>query len=169
MRVTLADFAIASSHTAFVPLKRYRFIVRNDGSLGHELLILPPVKPGLMTPEAMRALALGVVEARDLPPGGSHVLDLAFDRAYPAGTLELACHIVGHYEAGQRLPIVVGWGAARVTPAFSIDRLRRSSALTDAARPGFRPGRAACRFQAGTALGPRPHRGTSRGRSTEAG
>ncbi len=107
VQVTLADFAIASSHTAFVPLRRYRFIVRNDGSLGHELLVVPPVKPGLMTPEAMRVLALGVIEARNLPPGGSHVLDLAFDKAYPAGTLELACHILGHYEAGQRLPIVV--------------------------------------------------------------
>jgi len=107
VHVTLADFAIASSQSAFVPLKRYRFIVRNDGSLAHELLVLPPVKPGLMTPEAMRALALGVVEARNLPPGGGHVLDLAFDKAYPAGALELACHILGHYEAGQRLPIVV--------------------------------------------------------------
>ena len=55
----------------------------------------------------MRAGALGVIEARNLPPGRGYVLELVFDKAYPAGSLELACHILGHHEAGQHLPIIV--------------------------------------------------------------
>ena len=107
VRVTIVEFAVTSSRTTFVAGQRYRFVVANEGTLPHELLVIPPLRPGAVSLEASRARALGVIEARNLAPGGTHALDLAFDRAYPAGSLELACHIVGHYEAGQRLPIVV--------------------------------------------------------------
>jgi uncharacterized cupredoxin-like copper-binding protein len=34
-------------------------------------------------------------------------MDYTFTKAYPAGTLEFACHLSGHYEAGMHLPITV--------------------------------------------------------------
>ena len=107
VRVTLVEFAIMSARTTFVSGQRYRFVVTNEGTLPHELLVVRPARPGLPWSEEMRAGALGVIEARNLPPGSGYVLNLVFDKPYPSGSLEFACHILGHYEAGQHLPIIV--------------------------------------------------------------
>lgn len=107
VRVTISEGAIVSTQTAFVAGVPYSFIVSNKGGMNHEFLVMPPVRPGSMSHEAMWGLALGAIYERDLPAGGIQVTTIVFEKAYPAGTLELACHILGHYEAGQRLPIVV--------------------------------------------------------------
>lgn len=65
-----------------------------------------------MFPEAtsmseLDAMALATVEEDDLGPGKTHTLELTFTQAYPAGTLEFACHLPGHYELGMELPISV--------------------------------------------------------------
>ena len=43
----------------------------------------------------------------DLPPGATETLEITFTTPAPAGTLELACYVPGHYEAGMHLPIAV--------------------------------------------------------------
>ncbi len=53
-------------------------------------------------------MALATVEEDDLHPGQTQTLDFTFAKAYPAGTLEFACHLPGHYELGMELPITVG-------------------------------------------------------------
>ena len=60
-----------------------------------------------MAMEEMDRMALMVVDEDDLPPGGSETSEMTFSRAYGEGEIELACHVLGHYETGMRLPIQV--------------------------------------------------------------
>jgi len=48
-----------------------------------------------------------MIEADELTPGATKSFDYTFNETAPAGTLEFACHIPGHYEAGMNLPITV--------------------------------------------------------------
>jgi len=52
-------------------------------------------------------MALAYVEEDELPPGAIQTMDYTFTEPAPAGSLELDCHIEGHYEAGMVLPITV--------------------------------------------------------------
>lgn len=108
VQVTVGDFWIESSQTTFQPGTPYRFVVTNEGRAVHEFMVVSPMLTAAMSMEEMDEMALGVIDYRELPPGATTVLDLTFDQAYPAGSLELSCHVPGHYESGMRLPIVVG-------------------------------------------------------------
>lgn len=106
--VTLRDFAIESSLTSFKVGVPYHFIITNEGAIDHELMIIQPMMPGMdMTMEEMDAMALAYVEEDELTPGATQTLDYTFTEPAPAGSLEMSCHIEGHYEAGMRLPITV--------------------------------------------------------------
>jgi len=71
-------------------------------------MIMEPMMPGMdMTMEEMDAMALAFVEEDELTPGVTQTLDYTFTEPAPAGSLELGCHIEGHYEAGMLLPITV--------------------------------------------------------------
>lgn len=108
VEVTLTDFKIESSLDTFEVGVLYHFIITNEGQVNHELMIMEPMMPGMkMTMEEMDAMALAYVEEDELPPGATQTLDYTFTEPAPPGSLELDCHIEGHYEAGMVLPITV--------------------------------------------------------------
>lgn len=101
------EFSFTSSLTTFKVGVPYHFVVRNVGDEEHEFMIVMPIAAGTMDMEAMDELAVGHIEEDDLLAGDTSSVDVTFDKAYPAGTLEFACHIEQHYEKGMLLPIVV--------------------------------------------------------------
>ena len=105
VKVTLTDFKIESSLTTFSVGVPYHFTIVNNGSVAHEFVIMPPADPA--SAAAARAKAVLVVAENDLQAGATKTVDYTFTTAAPDGTLEMACHITGHYEAGMHLPIVV--------------------------------------------------------------
>jgi uncharacterized cupredoxin-like copper-binding protein len=107
--ITLDDFKITSSLTDFKVGTPYHFTVTNKGAVPHEIFIMP-VATDSMTPDQVQALkgsGLDSIMADDLSAGATKTMDYTFTKAYPAGTLEFACHLPGHYEAGMHLPITV--------------------------------------------------------------
>lgn len=106
VQVTLSEFKIESSMTTFSTGVPYRFVVTNKGTVNHEFAVISPMA-GAVTPEQVQQTALARISGDDLPPGATKTLDYTFTQAAPAGNLEFACHLPGHYEAGMHLPIVV--------------------------------------------------------------
>lgn len=108
VEVTLTEFGIESSLDTFEVGVPYHFIITNEGAINHELMIMEPMMPGMdMSMEEMDAMALAFVEEDELTPGTTQTLDYTFTEPAPAGSLELGCHIAGHYEAGMAVPITV--------------------------------------------------------------
>ena len=109
VEVTLTDFGIESNLDTFEVGVPYHFIITNDGQVNHELMIMQPMMEGMMdmTMEEMDAMALAYVEEDELTPGTTQTLDYTFTEPAATGSLELGCHIEGHYEAGMKLPITV--------------------------------------------------------------
>lgn len=101
------EYSFTSSVTTFTVGVPYHFVVQNVGDEEHELMVVMPIAAGTMDMEAMDEMAVGHIEEDDLLAGDTASVDVTFDQAYPAGTLELACHIEQHYERGMVLPIVV--------------------------------------------------------------
>jgi uncharacterized cupredoxin-like copper-binding protein len=99
VKVTLTDFKVESSLTTFSVGTPYHFVITNNGSVAHEILI--------MAPGGDRSQALLTVGEKDLQAGATKAVDYTFTTAAPDGKLEFACHISGHYEAGMHLPLVV--------------------------------------------------------------
>ena len=106
VQVTLNDFSIQSSLTTFTVGTPYHFVVSNKAGDQHEFVIMPPVADPSQL-DAERKLAVASISSQQLKPGATATLDVTFTKAAPAGTLEFACHLPGHYEAGMKLPIVV--------------------------------------------------------------
>jgi uncharacterized cupredoxin-like copper-binding protein len=104
--VTETEFKIEASMTTFQVGVPYHFIVTNNGTVNHEFDIMPPEPAD--TPETqVQAEALARLTQDKLPPGTTATLDYTFTQAYPAGSLEFACHVPGHYDAGMHTPIIV--------------------------------------------------------------
>ena len=106
VNLTLSEFKIDSSLTTFTQGVTYHFVVKNTGVANHELYIMP-VMAGDMTDQAAKDAALAGLAASDLPAGTTKSFDYTFTKAYPAGALELACHVAGHYDSGMHTPITV--------------------------------------------------------------
>ena len=84
----------------------YHFVVTNKGAVAHEFVIMP-LEQGTQGSEAqLPSTALAGIAGKDLPTGATKTLDYTFTQA-PAGGLEFACHLPGHYEAGMHTPITV--------------------------------------------------------------
>jgi uncharacterized cupredoxin-like copper-binding protein len=107
VQVTLTDFKIDASLTTFSTGVPYHFVVTNKGAVNHEFMIMPPTQGETDTETAMPKPALAGILGKDLTPGATKTLDYTFTQAAPAGSLEFACHLPGHYDAGMHLPIVV--------------------------------------------------------------
>jgi uncharacterized cupredoxin-like copper-binding protein len=106
--VTLTDFGIQSSLNEFKVGVPYHFVVTNDGAIEHELMVMPVVDPASgMTMAQMDDMAMGMIEEDDMPSGATGTMDITFTEPAAAGTLEFACHVPGHYEAGMHAPITV--------------------------------------------------------------
>ena len=106
VQITLSVNKLASSLTTFTVGVPYHFIVTNKDAVEHEFMIMPPVAPQTTSAEIDK-LTLVHIEESGLPANTKQTADYTFTKAYVAGTLEFACHLPGHYEAGMRLPIVV--------------------------------------------------------------
>ena len=107
VQVTATDFAFQSSLTDFEVGVPYHFVVTNNGQTEHEFMIVKPIPAGSMDMEQMDQMAIGHIEEDDLQPGDTATVDVTFTEPAPAGTLEMACHLPGHYESGMLLPITV--------------------------------------------------------------
>lgn len=107
IKVTATEMKIESDYTTFKVGVPYHFEVTSEGAIPHEVMLIQPIEGGTMTMEDMDAMALGMVEAEDLPPGATASFDYTFTSDDLAGPLELACHVEDHYEAGMFLPITV--------------------------------------------------------------
>ncbi len=105
VQITLTDFKIDSSVTDFSVGVPYHFVITNKGATAHEFYIMPPADAS--TADSKKSQAVVAVTQSDLPAGGSKTVDYTFTTAAPAGTLEMACHVAGHYEAGMHLAITV--------------------------------------------------------------
>ena len=105
VNITLSDFVISSSLTTFKVGVPYHFVVKNTASMAHEVYI-DPVDPNL-TPDTAKSEALAGLGPDIMVAGASGSFDYTFSKAYPAGTIEFACHLPGHYEAGMHTGIVV--------------------------------------------------------------
>jgi hypothetical protein len=104
--VTLTEFKIASSLDTFQVNVPYHFVVTNQGSVEHEFYIMPP-ESAQITQDQVKQEALAGIPAAQLQPGQTATLDYTFTKAATPGTLEFACHLPAHYEAGMNLPITV--------------------------------------------------------------
>ncbi len=102
--VTLTDFKIASDQMQFKVGVPYHFVVVNKGAVEHEVMIAPPMTPG-MTLEQIDDAQL--FEASDLEVGQTKTVDYIFKASALNGKWEFACHEPGHYEAGMKLPVTI--------------------------------------------------------------
>ncbi len=106
VKITLTEFKIDVSTTSYKVGVPYHFVITNSGSVPHEFDIMPP-QSGQLTPEQVQKSALAHLSQNDLAVGATVSLDYTFSQEYPQGTLEFACHLPGHYEAGMTVPIEV--------------------------------------------------------------
>lgn len=107
VNVTLSDFKVQSSQTAFVPGQTYHFVVTNDGNTKHEFMVIPPMSPGMNDMQQMDKMALYYISSDQLPSKASKSFDYTFPSSAAQLSLEFSCHLPGHYEAGMHLPITV--------------------------------------------------------------
>jgi uncharacterized cupredoxin-like copper-binding protein len=104
--VTLSDFKVSSSTTTFSAGTPYHFVVTNNGKTVHELMVLPSMEGmGSMSMDDMHKQSLAMIDS--IAPGESKTVNITFPSSSVGSSLELACHLPGHYEAGMKLPITV--------------------------------------------------------------
>ena len=104
--VTLSDFKVSAPTTTFSAGTHYHFVVTNNGMMTHEFMILPSMAGmGSMSMDDMHKQSLVMIDS--IAPGESKTVDVTFPSSSIGGSLELACHLPGHYEAGMKLPITI--------------------------------------------------------------
>lgn len=106
VKITETEFSIEASMTTFQVGVPYHFIVTNNGTVNHEFDIMPP-EPADTPENQVQQESLARLTQDELPAGTTATLDYTFTKAYPAGSLEFACHVPGHYDAGMHTPIIV--------------------------------------------------------------
>ena len=87
--VSMSEFRVEMGQTDLPVGVPVTFNITNDGAIEHELILEPL--------DVINEPLSEDVEARAIQPGDSASFTFTFDEA---GTLQLACHIAGHYEAG---------------------------------------------------------------------
>ena len=105
--IDAGDYFFKSSLTTFKVGVPYHFVVHNTGTETHEFMVGEPIAAGAMTMEMMDGLAVAHIEENDLKVQQTATVDVTFSKPYPAGMIELSCHVRNHYEKGMHLPIVV--------------------------------------------------------------
>jgi uncharacterized cupredoxin-like copper-binding protein len=110
VKVTLSEMKIELSMTTFEVGVPYRFIVTNAGKVPHEMMLMPPSMDGktmsTMPMTQLDTMALTHIHDSDLAPGAKWIVEYTFTRQN-AGTLEVACYLPGHYDAGMYRAISV--------------------------------------------------------------
>lgn len=109
VEITLTDFGVESPVTSFGVGQPYRFVITNEGAINHEFVIMRPLTEDdmAMGRHGNMEEALLEVAEEELPPGATVTVEYTFTEPMGAGSLEFACHVEGHYEAGMRMPMTV--------------------------------------------------------------
>ncbi len=84
VNVTLSDFAITPSQTAFMTGRKYHFVVTNKGPSAHEFMALKPMDMamgGAMSMDDMHKSALFYIDESQLPSGATKTIDYTFTTA----------------------------------------------------------------------------------------
>ena len=103
--VTLGEFSVTSSLTEFKVNQSYRFVVKNEGAIPHELMVLPDMTNiGKRDMEERHHVALAVVSEEDLGPGATAEVQVMFTEP---GRYLLGCALPAHFDAGMKLAITV--------------------------------------------------------------
>ncbi|MBI3739211.1 MAG: hypothetical protein HY258_09220 [Chloroflexi bacterium] len=111
VNVTLTDFKVQSSVTEFKPGVMYHFVVKNEGQVAHEFMIMPITMDNMgmtnlssMSMEEKDSMALMMIPQEQLAPGATTKADYTFT-SMPQGNIEIVCTLPGHYEAGMHMPV----------------------------------------------------------------
>jgi uncharacterized cupredoxin-like copper-binding protein len=104
VQVTLTDFKVNSSLTSFAVNKPYHFVVTNRGATEHEFMITPAMMKGMDMGDA-HSQALVMIDK--IPAGETKSVDYTFTKQSAQGSLEMACHLSGHYDLGMAQAIEV--------------------------------------------------------------
>ena len=105
INVTLAEYTIPSSETAFHAGMTYFFVVANRGHVVHEFMIMPQKPDGSELPPDLQYKGQ-LIEIEQIAPGTTMTINYTFSPS-AAGRYEIACQMRGHYQAGMKLPIRV--------------------------------------------------------------
>jgi predicted lipoprotein with Yx(FWY)xxD motif/uncharacterized cupredoxin-like copper-binding protein len=97
--VTLTEYAITPSTTAFKVGRPYTFVVTNVGAITHEMVL----EPAGVDDEPLE-IGGHEAEVENVDPGQTGTLTWTFTTP---GDYQLACHVKGHYEAGMVVTIHV--------------------------------------------------------------
>jgi uncharacterized cupredoxin-like copper-binding protein len=101
--VSLKEMSISLSRT-HVPAGKVSFVVRNMGSIEHEMVVVRKPRSGKLRIVHFKAAEDGSVgEVEDVPAGKARKLTLALQR----GRYLLICNMPGHYQLGMRAEIAV--------------------------------------------------------------
>ena len=103
VKVSLVEFRIHSSVTAFHANTHYYFVVSNVGHDIHEFMIMPDKPDGSPLPPDEQYKGM-LIELEPILPGSTWKTNFTFQTA---GRYEIACQMGRHYLAGMRLPITV--------------------------------------------------------------
>jgi|GEM_PF-2330 len=116
VQVTLREFSITLDPPVLVPGRRYRFVIRNEGAIAHDLHLLPGGASAALLADGPHGHTsedgsvatdhpddVLYVAAVDLPPGAEVRRTATIPIDAPA--LEAACHVDGHIAAGMVAPI----------------------------------------------------------------
>ena len=112
VNVTLKEFSVQSSVTDFQPGVPYHFIVKNEGQIPHEFMIMPMTMQGMHMPgmpemsmEERDQAALMMIPEEQLKPGAVVEADYTFETAPRDTDIEIVCTLPGHLEAGMHKPV----------------------------------------------------------------
>lgn len=107
--ITLSDFAITSSVTAFKAGIPYHFTVVNTGIFDHELMLMSTtMKTMNMKNMPMSEMdQMSLVSLERMKPGVSRTFDYTFLLSKTGPQPELSCHMAKHYERGMHLDLTV--------------------------------------------------------------
>jgi uncharacterized cupredoxin-like copper-binding protein len=107
VQITLVDYKITSNVMEFKPGVGYHFVVKNNGKVKHEFMIMPKSFGAMdnMSMSDMDKMALTQVE--DIEPGQTKTVDYTFGASTAGSHPELGCFYPGHYQAGMRLEVKV--------------------------------------------------------------
>jgi uncharacterized cupredoxin-like copper-binding protein len=107
-----ADKYVIELDKSSVSAGQIRFEIKNTGKIEHEFVVMKtasapdalPVADGEVSEDDVISSEADIVEAEDIGPGTSTVLEANLK----AGTYVVICNLTGHYEHGMRAGLRVG-------------------------------------------------------------
>ncbi len=106
MQVTLSEFKITSSVTAFSPGTSYHFVVTNNGKIAHEFMMMPMgMHMQHLSMDEMHKMAWYMFDK--VAPGETKTFNYTFNQSTVGQHFEFACHLPGHYEAGMSHAVTI--------------------------------------------------------------